>query len=96
MALFALVPMLIAVRAGRWLDAVGPRKPLAVGAALLGAGAVMPGAVPYAVADIAPLLVRGAGRHRLDADPSQTSSTSSATAPTRRGRPRLLWMAVGA
>jgi MFS family permease len=57
MALFALVPMLIAVRAGRWLDAVGPFKPLAAGAALLGAGSVLPALFPYAVADIAPLLV---------------------------------------
>jgi MFS family permease len=60
MALFALVPMLIAVRAGRWLDAVGPRRPLAAGAALVGAGALLPALFPYAVADIAPLLVGAA------------------------------------
>lgn len=57
MALFALVPMLIAVRAGRWLDAVGPRKPLATGAALLIVGALLPVPFSYAAADIAPLLV---------------------------------------
>src|SRR5512137_1008168 len=57
MALFALVPMLTAVRAGRWLDAVGPRKPLAAGGAMLAAGAVLPALFSYAVADIAPLLV---------------------------------------
>jgi len=57
MALFALVPMLTAVRAGRWLDAVGPLRPLAAGSALLIAGSVMPVLFPYAVADIAPLLV---------------------------------------
>ena len=57
MALFALVPMLTAVRAGRWLDAVGPKRPLAAGATLLAAGAVMPALFPYPVADIAPLLV---------------------------------------
>jgi predicted MFS family arabinose efflux permease len=57
MALFALVPMLSALRAGRWLDAVGPRKPLATAAALLAAGAALPAAFPYAVADLGPLLV---------------------------------------
>ena len=57
MALFALVPMLTAVRAGRWLDAVGPRRPLATGASLMAAGAVLPALFPYPVADIAPLLV---------------------------------------
>jgi MFS family permease len=57
MALFALVPMLTAVRAGRWLDAVGPLRPLVLGAAMLAAGAVLPALFPYAVADIAPLLV---------------------------------------
>ena len=35
MALFALVPMLIAVRAGRWLDAVGPWRPTLTGIALM-------------------------------------------------------------
>jgi len=57
MALFALVPMLVAVRAGRWLDAVGPFRPLVAGAAMIGAGAVLPALFPYATADIAPLLV---------------------------------------
>lgn len=57
MALFALIPMLIAVRAGRWLDAVGPWKPLAAGVALLLGGALLPALFPYPVADIAPLLV---------------------------------------
>ena len=59
MALFALVPMLTAVRAGRWLDAVGPFKPLAAGSALLAAGSVLPALFPYPVADVAPLLVAG-------------------------------------
>jgi MFS family permease len=60
MALFSLVPMLLAVRAGRWLDAVGPRKPLLLGTGLMSAGIVLPAAFPYAVADIAPLLVASA------------------------------------
>jgi MFS family permease len=57
MSLFALVPMLTAVRAGRWLDAVGPRKPLAFGASMVGAGAILPALFPYAATDVAPLLV---------------------------------------
>jgi len=56
-ALFALVPMLLAVRAGRWLDAVGPRKPLIAGVSLIVAGAAMPTLFSYTDADIAPLLV---------------------------------------
>ena len=57
MALFAMVPMLLAVRAGRWLDAVGPRRPLVLGVSLMTIGIVLPAAFPYAVADVAPLLV---------------------------------------
>jgi MFS family permease len=57
MALFALVPMLIAVRAGRWLDRVGPWKPLGAGAALLIGGTLLPLLFSYEAADIAPLLV---------------------------------------
>ena len=60
MALFALVPMLLAVRAGRWLDAVGPRKPLLLGTSLMCAGIALPAVFPYAVADVAPLLVAAA------------------------------------
>lgn len=60
MALFALVPMLLAVRAGRWLDAVGPRKPMLLGTSLMCAGIALPAAFPYAVADVAPLLVAAA------------------------------------
>lgn len=57
MALFALVPMLLAMRTGRWLDAVGPWQPLATGTALIGVGVLLPAAFPYEVADIGPLLV---------------------------------------
>jgi len=60
MALFALVPMLIAVRAGRWLDAVGPWRPTLIGIALMLCGLVLPAVFPYATADIAPLLVAAA------------------------------------
>ncbi len=57
MALFALVPMLIAVRAGRWIDRVGPRLPIASGLGLMGVGAALPALLAYPSANIAPLLV---------------------------------------
>lgn len=57
MALIALVPMLIAMRAGRWLDAVGPRRPLYIGTSLMAGGALLPALFSYEVADVAPLLV---------------------------------------
>jgi predicted MFS family arabinose efflux permease len=60
MALFALVPMLIAVRAGRWLDDVGPWHPTLLGIAMVLAGLLLPAAFSYATADVAPLLVAAA------------------------------------
>jgi MFS family permease len=60
LSLFALVPMLIAVRAGRWLDAVGPWRPTLTGVLLMLAGLLLPAAFPYATADVAPLLVAAA------------------------------------
>jgi predicted MFS family arabinose efflux permease len=57
MALFSLVPMLISVRAGRWLDAVGPWRPSLIGALLVLGGALLPSLFSYAAADLAPLLV---------------------------------------
>ena len=39
MSLFALLPMVLAVSAGRWIDRVGPRRPLALGLSLLAADA---------------------------------------------------------
>jgi MFS family permease len=60
LALFALVPMLIAVRAGRWLDAVGPWRPTVTGILLMLGGLMLPAVFPYATADVAPLLVSAA------------------------------------
>lgn len=60
MALFALVPMLVAVRAGRWLDAVGPGRPILTGVLLMLVGTLLPACFPYATADVAPLLVAAA------------------------------------
>lgn len=56
-ALFALLPMLLALGAGRWLDAVGPRRPLLLGTGLMSAGVLLPALFDFAVADVAPLLV---------------------------------------
>jgi len=60
MALFALIPMLIAVRAGRWLDEVGPFRPILTGILMMLGGMVLPAAFPYATSDVAPLLVAAA------------------------------------
>ncbi len=57
LALFSLVPMLISVRAGRWLDAVGPRRPTLIGTLLVLGGALLPWMFSYESADLAPLLV---------------------------------------
>jgi len=46
MALFALVPMLLSVHAGRWVDHIGARRPLRIGVGLLIAGNVLPFAMP--------------------------------------------------
>src|SRR3954453_4060703 len=46
MALFALLPMLLSVSAGRLIDRIGPRRPLVAAFALLAAGAALPFAAP--------------------------------------------------
>jgi MFS family permease len=42
MSLFAVLPMILSVSAGRLIDRVGPRKPLLVSLSLLSAGTVLP------------------------------------------------------
>jgi MFS family permease len=97
MALFALVPMLIAVRAGRWLDAVGPLKPLVAGAAMLGAGSLMPALFPYAVADIAPLLVAACliGTGSMLIQQTTIHLVGQRADPSRRAAD-FSWVALGA
>jgi MFS family permease len=57
LALFSLIPMLISVRAGRWIDTSGPLRPTLSGIALISVGALLPLLFSYEVADLAPLLV---------------------------------------
>jgi MFS family permease len=47
MALFAVLPMVLSVSAGRLVDRVGPRPPLTVGLAALAAGTALPFLLPY-------------------------------------------------
>jgi len=97
MALFALVPMLTAVRAGRWLDAVGPLKPLAAGASLMAAGAVLPALFPYPVADIAPLLVAACliGTGSMLIQQTTMQLVGERADPSRRAAD-FSWLALGA
>jgi MFS family permease len=97
MALFALVPMLTAVRAGRWLDAVGPFKPLAAGSALLAGGAVLPALFPYAVADLAPLLVAASliGTGSMLIQQTTIQMVGERADPSRRAAD-FSWVALGA
>lgn len=60
LALFSLVPMLIAMPTGRWLDAVGPWRPTLTGIWLMLGGMLLPALFPYATADVAPLMVSAA------------------------------------
>jgi len=60
LAMFSLIPMLIAMPAGRWIDAVGPWRPTLMGTLLMLVGMVLPAAFPYATADVAPLMVSSA------------------------------------
>jgi len=59
-ALFSLVPMLIAVRVGRWIDVVGARRPTIMGLAMIFGGLLLPSLFSYGTADVAPLLVASA------------------------------------
>jgi MFS family permease len=97
MSLFALVPMLTAVRAGRWLDAVGPFKPLAAGAAMLGVGALLPALFPYAVADVAPLLVGASliGTGSMLVQQTTLKLVGERADPSRRAAD-FSWLALGA
>jgi MFS family permease len=97
MALFSLVPMLIAVRAGRWLDAVGPRRPTQIGTLLILGGVLLPSAFSYAAADLAPLLVAAAliGTGSMLTMLSVQQVVGDRADPNRRAA-AFSWLALGA
>jgi predicted MFS family arabinose efflux permease len=97
MALFALIPMLTAVRAGKWLDRVGPHRPLAASSALILLGIVLPAAFPYPVADLGPLLVGVAliGTGQMLTQLTVQDLVGRAAAPNERTT-AFSWLALGA
>jgi len=97
MALFALVPMLIGVRAGRWLDAVGQWRPTLTGTFLLLGGTLLPALFPYATADVAPLLVAAAmiGTGQMLTMLSVQQVVGERADPNRRAA-AFSWLALGA
>ena len=46
MALYALLPMLLGLAAGRWVDRIGARRPMLLGTAFLGLGVAVSAAWP--------------------------------------------------
>jgi len=97
LALFSLVPMLIALRAGRWLDAVGPRRPTLIGTLFILGGVLLPSAFSYAAADLAPLLVAAAliGTGAMLTMLSVQHVVGDRADPTRRAA-AFSWLALGA
>ena len=97
MALFALVPMLTGLRAGRWLDAVGPWRPTLTGTGLVLGGTLLPALFPYATADVAPLLVSAAmvGTGQMLTMLSIQQVVGERADPKRRPA-AFSWLALGA
>ena len=97
MALFSLIPMLIGVRAGRWLDAVGARRPTMIGVLLVFGGMLLPALFPYAKTDVAPLLVAAAmiGTGAMLAMLSIQQVVGDRADPNRRAA-AFSWLALGA
>jgi len=97
MSLFALVPMLIAVRAGRWLDAVGPRRPTFIGLGMMIGGVCLPAIFSYANADVAPMLVAAAliGTGSTLAQLSVQQLVGERADPNHRAA-AFSWLALGA
>ena len=61
MALYALLPMLLAVAVGRYSDRAGTRRPMLIGSMLVGVGATLPFALPGLPALFASALLLGVG-----------------------------------
>lgn len=96
MSLFALLPMVLAVSAGRWIDRIGPRRPLALGLSLLAAGAALPALVPAKLADVAPLLVSSvlAGTGFMYTQMTVQQLVGHLADPARRAA-AFSWLAMG-
>lgn len=94
--LFALVPMLLAVRTGRWLDSVGSRKPFTLGTAMILAGVTLPALFPYHLADIGPLLVASVliGTGSLFVQMTAQHLVGDRSAPGNRAAD-FSWLALG-
>lgn len=58
MAVFALMPLLFAVRGGKLIDRLGVRKPMMAGALLVVTGAAIAGLLPHAPAFVRTRAVR--------------------------------------
>jgi predicted MFS family arabinose efflux permease len=56
LSLYAALPMLFSVQAGRWIDRIGPRRPMLLAAAVTAAGSV----VPLIDASVTPLFLTAA------------------------------------
>jgi MFS family permease len=61
MSLFAALPMLVSVMAGRWIDRVGMRGPMLLAAAAVAAGTALPAALPALPMLAAAAVVVGSG-----------------------------------
>ena len=96
MSLFALLPMVLAVSAGRWIDRIGPRRPLTLGLSLLAAGAALPALFPAKVADVAPLLVSSvlAGTGFMYTQMTVQQLVGHLADPARRAA-AFSWLAMG-
>ena len=57
LSLFSIIPMLISVRIGKWIDTEGPFLPTTIGIMLTGIGASLPLLFSFETAYLAPLLV---------------------------------------
>ena len=81
-AVFAVLPMLFSVRAGRWVDRVGVQRPLIIGTALVAVGTALPfisdpgGAADRLLFDWHRLHA-APGRHPGPARPRRTHATAA-------------------
>jgi len=89
-AIFAIMPMLLSVHTGRWIDHVGTRRPMIVGSSLLCVGALMPFAFQTNTALLAAAFSIGIGFMLLQVATQDLLGTAE---PTRRLR-NFSWLAL--